>query len=138
MSFASVTGSCIGQRSTIPFTAVDDGSLAMGQTVAVITTTPPLGTYVFTASFSVFSGSVLHQEMALEASCKVTYDDVIIAKHRVDGQYYDDVCLTGILFSDGIKTLTLKIKCENAEPGESATAWGYTDGTLDFIRITDR
>jgi len=138
MSFASVTGSSIGARSSYPFTGITDGSLQMGQQVALVDFLPSQGTYVFSTSFSIFSGSAVSHANTLQASCVVTYNGVTIAKYKIDNQANDDICMTGILFSDGQSELKLTITAADANPGESATAWGYSSGVMDFIRITDR
>lgn len=137
MSFASVTGSSIGQRSTYSFQGIDEG-LNMGVSVTPLTIVPTQGTYIFSTSFGVYSGSAIDHEHSLQATTTVLYKGQIIGIFRINHQINEAVCITGLLFSDGVSNLEIVVHTENAEEGENAAAWGFTDGSLDLIRITDR
>ena len=45
--------------------------------------------------------------------------------------------MTGILFSDGIQTLELKISAAHDGEDLPATAWGYSSGTIEMVRLTE-
>ena len=137
MSFASVTGSSIGQRSTFYFNGIDEG-LNMGVSVTPLTIVPTQGTYIFSTSFGVYSGSAIDQEHSLQATTTVLYKGQIIGIFRINHQVKEAVCMTGLLFSDGVSNLEIIVNTKNAEEGGSSSAWGFADGTLDLIRITDR
>jgi len=137
MSFASVTGSSIGQRSTYYFNGMDEG-LNMGVSVTPLTIVPTQGTYIFSTSFGVYSGSAIDHEHSLQATTTVLYKGQTIGIFRINHQINEAVCMTGLLFSDGVSNLEIVVNTKNAEEGESASAWGFTEGSLDLIRITDR
>jgi hypothetical protein len=134
MSFASVSGSSIGQHLILPFSGNNSG-IAMGTPEVVVSQAVDKGAWIFSVNFSIFTSNFSPANSTLSAQAVVTYGSTVLAKHHIDNQLHDDICLTGMVFSDGDQNLTLTITALNA-PGETAISWGFGDGKIDLVRLT--
>jgi len=92
MSFASVSGSSIGQHLILPFSGNNSG-IAMGAQQEVISLPIDKGVWIFNATFSVSTSNLSPVGSTLSAQASVTFGTTILAKHHIDNQLSDDVNL---------------------------------------------
>jgi hypothetical protein len=137
MSFASVQGNSIGKQLNFFFSG-DDTGIAVGTPKVVLSDVViSPGAYVFCLNFSIYTGTQFSQFNKMCAKIVMLYGESVIAQQRMDGQEYEDVCISGLFFSDGTKSLELIIEGLDAQHDETASVWGYTDGNISMVRLTD-
>ena len=134
MSFASVSGSSIGQHLILPFSGNSSG-IAMGAQQEVISLPIDKGVWIFNATFRVSTSNLSPAGSTLSADASVTFGSSVLARHHIDNQLSDDVNLVGVVFSDGTQDLTLTVSAFIVG-AETATSWGYSDGKIDLVRLT--
>jgi len=93
------------------------------------------GVWIFNATFRVSTSNLSPVGSTLSADASVSFGGSVLAKHHIDNQLSDDVNLVGVVFSDGTQDLTLTVSAFNVG-AETATSWGYSDGKIDLVRLT--
>ena len=136
MSFSSVEGLGIGSHSYLLFSGNDDG-IPTGQTVTLVSNVLAQGAWVFTARINVYAGTGIQPLNLFTVKALAYNGENIIAKYKIEGQANDDICLTAILFSNGVDPFSLEVSTANTTTLETSQSWAYSDGRVDFVRISD-
>jgi hypothetical protein len=72
----------------------------------------------------------------MDGECLVTFGGSNIGKFSFHSIQTEDICISGLIFSDGISNLTVTISSKDSNALASAVSWGYNSGTVDFVRIS--
>lgn len=135
MSFASQEGSSIGQNVSFPIIGNDNNTVNNLVSVVALDIVPPKGTFIFTTSISVYS-LPFAAHYTLGAKLEVVYEGKMLAKMRLNDQENNTLCVTGILFSDGIKRLKVLVGAFN-DSSETTQLWGYSPGSVQLVRLNN-
>jgi hypothetical protein len=107
----------------------------MGAQQEVISLPIDKGVWIFNATFSVTTSTLSPAGSTFSGDASVTFGTTVLAKHHIDNQLSDDVNLVGVVFSDGTQDLSLTVTAFTVG-SENATSWGYSDGKIDLVRLT--
>lgn len=133
MSYAHVQGTLLGSHSKATFDGRTSG-IAIGSGATLLSTIVSEGTHIFSLNASVFTSNLTHNMMDGEAL--VTYGGVVVGKSTFQSITSDDICITGLVFSDGLSEFAITVTTRDSSAIASAVSWGYTNGTVDFVRIS--
>lgn len=133
MSFAQVEGIALGGHTQSSFPGNSTG-IAIGTTATLLSTTVIEGTHVFSLNTSVFTSNLSQNKM--DGECLVTFGGYNIGKFSFHSIQTEDICISGLIFSDGTSTLSVTISSKDSNALASAVSWGYNSGTVDFVRIS--
>ena len=124
----------LGEEFTSIITGNSSG-LAMNSTQDLLELNITEGHYMFTATFSVFAGSVPANSL-MSSKVTASYNGKQLAQESVNNQNQATITLSGILNADGLHNFSLTANCfDCARDGENAISWGYSDGYVNFIRV---
>ena len=133
MSYASVQGNSLGGHSTYMIPGNSQG-VDLGSLEEVFDDFVGEGTFVFSLRADIFASNATQNYISGEV---IVYDgSSVVAKQSFTEVRREDVCIAGLLFSDGETKMSVTFTAYNYDSAASAVSWGWTDGKIDLVRIS--